>query len=436
MAAILDANIQRNIAHTSKSSLDLVALTRDVENDMEVIESRIAPTTRKLHSYILGLWAEFTHPDNPKSVGMRMFTEGVVKAKAAMFPLYIVRLLLLGIRLNADTSQQSYMQAFVSLVGKFCIKLTEDLIHVGWDVMRNGLYKRILDGTSQAILKEGLLREMVCGCMHDAGKTMVALSQTSCTLFTFYGSLRPSSLGITGQGEEEKKNFPVVGDAKFYCNGFCNMQVTFKCRFLKGYMHGLNFATPKVLDFLKSLSDPATNMELDPDQLEEPLFPAATEGGRGFVEPLQPASTRSYAEHLNHCYEQVGLPRAGVAALQRDCGNSLAVDFGVQVTQAALNHVNVSSKIFDQNYSKGAANYNVVAMRLREQDCDGGPIPLEQYTCNNGLGPRDITGQFINVFTSQQLCNDFDLSTIALYGQNWNHGFMAPQSHDAAMKNL
>ncbi|KAG6883922.1 hypothetical protein C0993_002814 [Termitomyces sp. T159_Od127] len=117
------------------------------------------------------------------------------------------------------------------------------------------------------------------------------------------------------------------------------------------------------------LDDNRSQIPLDPQVLNQPLFLAITNGGRGFQQPVAPAMSLSVSETVAKLARKAGLPVTGAYALRRDTGNDFGAMMGKDFARMLLGHTLTGAcAVYEKHYSRNTANLNPVMLRLGELD--------------------------------------------------------------------
>ncbi|KAG2003429.1 hypothetical protein CC2G_004030 [Coprinopsis cinerea AmutBmut pab1-1] len=221
-------------------------------------------------------------------------------------------------------------------------------------------------------------------------------------LFTYYGTLRPSSLSYTEKTLEKYGMFIKVGDVDLLKSDFG----TFSLARIKNYKGTIKtiagvmreycidavlnqdnilldlpmmvalqffmrdlFETPfKSIYELCSAKD--YHFKTVASRKDEPLFLACLPGGKGFQSPPQAASSPWVSSHA----VKAGLSRASCGAIRRDGANKYHKAVGAGKTQSILSHNNKNEEVLDQFYITTTRNLNLVAIRNNDIDRNGNPI--------------------------------------------------------------
>ncbi|KAF6754395.1 hypothetical protein DFP72DRAFT_898943 [Ephemerocybe angulata] len=432
------------------------------------VPSRASPLTTKNKSYVTSKWGCYLcimQATTQASVGRELWWEEHVVAYYSSFVVYIAKTARVspGTQIRARTLS-GYCRIWIVCVRRYCVgdpqpdgsrRLT------GLQVLKTrGVYEKLMDILHHYIFDNHLERgpkykayfgrgevwiiiKMLLDSAKDDGQHMlVVIHFIIRLLFTFYGTFRPSSMGHSHDKGFEAGLFAKVGDIEIHKYGFGRFVAYFHCRNFKGsadtdvaveksykfdfvlHAHNIFFDTslwiiiafwmrglfaknyPTLLDVF---CDPSARLTLDPTRLDEPLFPLANPGGRGFCQPLSPVSAGQISRQVVEATGKAGLGSAGLTAFRRDAGDHFSTVFSVPIAQSIMNHNVGDAAVLESYYLEGPVMYNLTAARLGEVVVDGTPLP---GAFRKHYGRNPVMRSFVDVMLINKWRSQKDPSTL------------------------
>ncbi|KAK7053886.1 hypothetical protein R3P38DRAFT_3254348 [Favolaschia claudopus] len=242
----------------------------------------------------------------------------------------------------------------------------------------------------------GLIFETMLSSTKRNGR-QVALQTMVRALYTFFFTLRGSSLGPSHKIWRDLNYVLLCGHLKIYCKGYADWEImtrvlNYKNQYnsvtggeqdftARGVLHSHN-ALFDITTFLMAhlyllkrfkkkyktidelLEDQSAEIELDPAFADTALFLEAAPGGKEFASPEVAAMSRSTTDSFRDWSGKTGLPKVGLGALRRETGNMYIVQLGKQLAEDVMNH-EAKGTIRDF-YSRNMGNLDLVRVRLGE----------------------------------------------------------------------
>ncbi|KAJ7928995.1 hypothetical protein B0H13DRAFT_2310863 [Mycena leptocephala] len=402
-------------AATDPNLNPIQALMDEAEEWARDVGSQESPLTQSRRIKILSDWESIMTLADPSLSREHHWDRNVVQKYADRFLYVMVKTT--DPRANKKALKSRTVSGWLGLFLHSIVSYTRDpSTHVkcGLTLLINdGLYQKLKDQLLQlvkdfkldrhltpkiyfgraelAIIFDTMLRSSV-----DHGR-QVTIQNMIRFLFTFFFTLRGSSMGPSHRMWRDLNYVLLCGHIRIFCLGY--MKWEFQIRVLQYknnyntvegseqvftadgvlYAHNALFdLTPYMMahlhlrDLFKKhyvsiedlCADQSGEIELDPKYAETPFFLAATPGGRGFVSPPVAAMAASGSDTLRYWAAKSGLPQAGLGGLRREAGNMYVLQLGTRIAKDIMNHA--PDGPHRESYSRNMGNLPLIGLRLGE----------------------------------------------------------------------